>query len=106
MADRVRHLLTPLLRGETPTLETLAARLGTTAWTLQRQLSAEGTGFRQLLDDTRKQLAEDYLKETDTSLAEIAWLLGFANPPAFHKAYQRWHGTSPGERRKQIRSDS
>jgi len=106
VADRVRHLLTPLLRGETPTLETLAARLGTTAWTLQRQLSAEGTGFRQLLDDTRKQLAEDYLKETDTSLAEIAWLLGFANPPAFHKAYQRWHGTSPGERRKQIRSDS
>ncbi len=106
VADQVGYLLTPLLRGETPTLETLAAKLGTTAWTLQRQLSAEGTGFRRLLDDTRKQLAEDYLKETDTSLAEIAWLLGFANPPAFHKAYQRWHGISPGERRKQIRSDS
>lgn len=101
-ADRVRYLLTPLLNGEAPSLETLASKLGTTAWTLQRQLSAEGTGFRQLLDDTRKQLAEDYLRETNTSLAEIAWLLGFANPPAFHKAYRRWYGISPGERRKQM----
>ncbi|GGC76097.1 AraC family transcriptional regulator [Marinobacter halophilus] len=102
VADRARYLMTPLLKGETPTLEALATRLGTTPWTLQRQLASEGTGFRQLLDDTRKQLAQDYLQETGSSLSEIAWLLGFANPPAFHKAYQRWHGVSPGERRKQI----
>ncbi|WP_372965265.1 AraC family transcriptional regulator [Marinobacter sp.] len=105
MADRVRYLMTPLLRGETPSLETLATKLGTTPWTLQRQLSAEGTGFRQLLDDTRKQLAMDYLRETDASLSEIAWLLGFANPPAFHKAYQRWYGMSPGESRKNIKRE-
>ncbi|KPQ27262.1 MAG: transcriptional regulator, AraC family [Marinobacter excellens HL-55] len=103
IADRARYLMTPLLRGETPTLEALATRLGTTPWTLQRQLASDGTGFRQLLDDTRKQLAEDYLQETNSSLSEIAWLLGFANPPAFHKAYQRWHGVSPGERRKHIK---
>lgn len=103
IADRARYLMTPLLRGETPTLEALATRLGTTPWTLQRQLANDGTGFRQLLDDTRKQLAEDYLQETNSSLSEIAWLLGFANPPAFHKAYQRWYGVSPGEHRKQTR---
>lgn len=100
VADRARYLMTPLLRGATPTLEKLATRLGTTPWTLQRQLASEGTGFRELLDDTRKLLAEDYLQETDSSLSEIAWLLGFANPPAFHKAYRRWYGVSPGERRK------
>lgn len=100
VADRARYLITPLLRGETPTLEALATRLGTTPWTLQRQLASEGTGFRHLLDDTRKQLAQDYLQETNSSLSEIAWLLGFANPPAFHKAYQRWYGLSPGEHRK------
>ena len=103
VADRVQRLITPLLRGETPTLETLAAKLGTTPWTLQRQLSSERTGFRQLLDKTRKQLAQDYIRETNASLSEIAWLLGFANPPAFHKAYQRWYGISPGESRKAIR---
>lgn len=103
-ADRVRHQITPLLRGETPGLETVAARLGLSPWTLQRRLAAEGTSFRQLLDDTRRQLALEYLKETDSSLSEIAWLLGFANPPAFHKAYRRWFGLSPGEHRRILRS--
>jgi len=54
------------------------------------------------MDETRQQLALDYLKETNSSLSEIAWLLGFANPPAFHKAYQRWFGVSPGEHRRQM----
>lgn len=101
-SDRVRHLMTPLFRGETPGLETVAAKLGTSPWTLQRQLAAEGTNFRLLLDQTRQQLALDYLRETNTSLSEIAWLLGFANPPAFHKAHHRWFGTSPGEHRRQL----
>ncbi|MCG2581262.1 MAG: AraC family transcriptional regulator [Marinobacter sp.] len=100
--DKVRDLLTPLLQGETPSLETIATRLGTTPWTLQRQLAEERTGFRELLDETRKDLATDYIRETRTSLAEIAWLLGFANPAAFHKAYKRWFGISPGEHRKQF----
>lgn len=104
VADRVKNLLTPLLRGETPGLETIARKLGAAPWTLQRQLAAEGTGFRELVDETRKQLARDYIRETDSSLAEIAWLLGFANPAAFHKAYRRWFSLSPGEHRKQIRS--
>lgn len=101
-SDRVRHLMTPLFRGETPGLETVATKLGTSPWTLQRELAAEGTNFRLLLDQTRQQLAVDYLRETDTSLSEIAWLLGFANPPAFHKAYRRWFGISPGEHRQEL----
>lgn len=101
--DRVKNLLTPLFRGETPSLETIAMKLGVAPWTLQRQLAAEGTGFRELMDETRKQLARDYIRETETSLAEIAWLLGFANPAAFHKAYRRWFSLSPGEHRKRIR---
>lgn len=101
--DRVRSLLTPLFRGETPSLETIASKLGVTPWTLQRQLSAEQTGFRELMDDTRKQLARDYIRETETSLSEIAWLLGFSNPAALHKAYRRWFEFSPGEHRKHFR---
>jgi AraC-like DNA-binding protein len=102
--DRVQRLLTPLFRGETPSLETIASKLGMTPWTLQRQLSAENTGFRELMDDTRKQLAKDYIRETDTSLSEIAWLLGFSNPAALHKAYRRWFGLSPGEHRRRFRN--
>ncbi|MBU2874640.1 AraC family transcriptional regulator [Marinobacter salexigens] len=102
--DRVKSLLTPLFRGETPSLETIASKLGVTPWTLQRQLGSENTGFRELMDETRKQLARDYIRETETSLSEIAWLLGFSNPAALHKAYRRWFGISPGEHRKQFRA--
>ncbi|HET8801265.1 MAG TPA: AraC family transcriptional regulator [Marinobacter sp.] len=105
-ADRVKHLLTPLFQGETPSLETIATKLGMTPWTLQRHLAAEGSGFRELVDDTRRQLARDYIRETSASLAEIAWLLGFANPAAFHKAYRRWFGESPGEHRKILKTGS
>lgn len=103
--DRVRDLLTPLLQGGSPSLETVATRLGTAPWTLQRQLAEENTGFRELVDETRKALAADYIRETRTSLAEIAWLLGFANPAAFHKAYRRWFAISPGEHRKQFHDE-
>ncbi|KAA1171285.1 AraC family transcriptional regulator [Marinobacter salinexigens] len=104
--DRVKNLLTPMFRGETPGLETIAGKLGIAPWTLQRQLAREGTTFKALLDDTRKQLARDYIRETDSSLSETAWLLGFANPAAFHKAYRRWFGISPGEHRQQFRWQS
>lgn len=103
--DRVKHLLTPLFRGESPSLETIAGKMGVAPWTLQRQLSAEGTGFRELVDETRKQLARDYIRETDTTLSEIAWLLGFANPAAFHKAYRRWFDISPGEHRNRLKAE-
>lgn len=100
-ADRVKDQLSPLLQGGTPTLMAVAHKLGVAPWTLQRQLAEENTGFRELVDDTRKELAVEYMRETRVSLSEIAWLLGFANPAAFHKAWRRWFNTSPGEHRKQ-----
>lgn len=101
MADRVKDQLPPLLEGGTPTLMAVAHKLGVAPWTLQRQLAQENTGFRELVDETRRELAVEYIRETRVSLSEIAWLLGFANPAAFHKAWRRWFSTSPGELRKQ-----
>lgn len=100
IGDRVKDRLAPILQGETPTLANVADRLGVAPWTLQRQLRNEGTGFRQLLDETRQELASEYIRETRTSISEVAWLLGFANPAAFHKAWKRWFSTSPAEHRK------
>ncbi len=103
--DAVTEKLAPLLEGGTMTLERIAAELGIAPWTLQRQLASEGTGFRKLVDDTRRELALDYIRETRISLAEIAWLLGFSNPAAFQKAYKRWFLVSPGEHRKRLETN-
>ncbi len=66
---------------------------------LQRRLEAEGTTYLRLLDDTRRELAQQYLGQTDVSLAEISFLLGFANQSSFYRASRRWFGVSPRQYR-------
>ena len=102
LQDRIKEKVAQLLVGSSPRLETIAAELGMAPWTLQRQLKREGSGYRQVLDLARRDLARDYIRETTLSLSEVSWLLGFSGPAAFHKAYHRWFGSSPGSHREDI----
>ena len=80
--------------------ETIAQRLYRSRATLQRQLSAEGTSYRDILETTRRRLAEDYLLEGSYSQAQIAFMVGFADQSNFARAFKRWTGLSPGEFQK------
>lgn len=99
-AGRVQQLLGTMMHGEPPSLEAVAAHLGLPDWTLRRRLKQEGTSFQTLVDDTRRDLALAWLKQADTSLGEIAYLLGFSTPGAFQRAFKRWTGLTPGEFRR------
>jgi AraC-like DNA-binding protein len=68
---------------------------------LQRALRSEGTSYRDLLEDTRRSLAEQYIAEQNYNLAQIAYLLGFADQSNFTRAFKRWTGMSPSEYRAQ-----
>jgi AraC-like DNA-binding protein len=61
---------------------------------MQRKLKARGVSFRKLLDDTRRQLAEQYLKDSTLSVSEIAYWLGFAEV-SFSRVFRRWTGHAP-----------
>jgi AraC-like DNA-binding protein len=74
---------------------TMARALNLSQRSLQRKLSERGTTFRQVVDDTRKQLAEQYLKDSMLSVSEIAYLLGFAEVSSFSRAFRRWTGQAP-----------
>jgi AraC-like DNA-binding protein len=67
--------------------------------TLQRRLAAEGTSFPRLLDNTRRELAQQYLDQRDVSLADAAYLLGFSDQSGFFRASRRWFGSSPRDYR-------
>ena len=95
VSTTVRSLLVKLLPAGRTDQETVASRLYRSTSTLQRQLNAEGTSYREVLESTRKVLAEQYLKEGGMSKAEIAFLVGFADQSNFSRAFKRWMGVSP-----------
>ncbi len=99
---RVQQILGPLLHGHTPTLEDTASRLGIPDWTLRRKLKEEGITFQALLDNMRKDLALGYMRETQMSLGEVSYVLGFSTPGAFQRAFKRWTGDTPGDYRRRI----
>lgn len=102
LGERITHLLGPLLNGgREPDLEEVARHLQMPPWTLRRKLAEEGTGFRDLLNDTRRDLAETYIRDTALAFGEIAYLLGFASAEAFQRAFKRWTGLTPGAFRRQ-----
>lgn len=104
--ERVSRLLGPMLNGREPDLEEIAARLKLPTWTLRRKLAEEGTQFRSILNDTRRDLAMVYIRETDLAFGEIAYLLGFASAEAFQRAFKRWSGQTPGEFRRAQRQSA
>lgn len=95
-AGRVRKiLLQDIANG--PTLGAIAALLGTTTRTIRRQLSQQGTSFRELLDEVRSQVAIKYLRQTELTNEDIASVLGFADAANFRHAFRRWTGKTPSE---------
>ncbi|MER5807628.1 AraC family transcriptional regulator [Streptomyces sp. NPDC002033] len=98
VAQQVRRSLTQRLR-ESPRLPELgevAARLAVSPATLRRRLREEGTSFQQLKDHVRRDAAIAGLAESGEPIAELAARLGFSEDTAFHRAFRRWTGTTPG----------
>ncbi|MBZ5658586.1 MAG: AraC family transcriptional regulator [Acidobacteriia bacterium] len=101
VAMEVRRLLAAPASGTSMSIETVARRLAMSPRTLQRRLSEEGTSFDTLREEIRKQTAEILLADRTLSVGEVAFLLGFSEPGAFHRAFRRWHNTTPDAFRKQ-----
>ncbi|MFE9256385.1 AraC family transcriptional regulator [Streptomyces sp. NPDC006879] len=98
VAEQVRRALVQRLRGtpRLPTLPEVAERLAVSPATLRRRLNQEGTCFRQLKDQVRRDAAIAGLAEGGEPIAELAARLGFSEDTAFHRAFRRWTGTTPG----------
>ena len=93
--ERVRTLLLRAIPSGEFGQDGIARRLNQSTSTLQRRLRRAGTNYQDLLDVTRRDLALEYLKEGRCSLADIAFLLGFADQANFTRAFRRWTGRTP-----------
>ena len=92
VVDRVRRVAAAHLTTGSPTA--IAKQLGISPRTLRRQLADNATTLRQLLDEVRRERA-DQLLAAGTSVKEVAFELGFSEPSAFSRAYKRWTGKAP-----------
>ena len=75
----------------------VAARLSMSDRTLRRRLRDEATGYQQVLDDVRSELARRDLANEARAIDEVALRLGFSDASAFTKAFRRWTGQSPAD---------
>lgn len=98
VANRVRSLILADLTGS-PTMDRIAADLHVDPRTLRRQLQAEGTSFRELIDEVRATIAGELLSTAALTIEDVANRLGYHDAAGFSRAYRRWTGTTPGRAR-------
>ena len=100
-ADLVRGALQQMVLGGTSSAENVALLFGIHERTLRKRLTADSTSFKQLLGETRFELAKQLLESTEVPLSEIAAALHYADAAVFSRAFRGWSNTSPSEWRAQ-----
>ena len=96
-SGRVRRLMVEHLGGTPLTPSTAARALTVSGRTLSRRLADEGTSFRGILDDVRREFASALLQDRSLSVGDVAFFLQYPGPAAFHRAFRRWTGQAPGD---------
>ncbi|MES2569973.1 MAG: AraC family transcriptional regulator ligand-binding domain-containing protein [Verrucomicrobiota bacterium] len=97
VGEQVKWVLRRLLSGSRPDVLMVAKELGMSDRTLQRRITDEGTTFRQLLSDTRRELVREYLADDSNDIAEVAFLVGYDNANSFYRAFRSWERTTPAQ---------
>jgi AraC-like DNA-binding protein len=101
-SERARAVISDL-RGHSGA-DQVARRLAVSLRTLHRRLAEEGTSHGDLVDEVRREQAMLHLASNRFSIGEIAFLLGFAHPNGFHKAFKRWTHMTPAQYREEAQS--
>ena len=107
LTDEVRHLIQSMIIEGVPMRDRVAEQLGMSGRSLHRKLIEAGSGYRELLDEVRLDLAQGRLRGSTDSVTVIADFLGFNS----HQAFLRWFkqasgGQTPGQYRKEQQGGS
>lgn len=95
IVDDVRAAIADVLPDGQPSKSQVARRLAISERTLHRQLADHGESFQAIATRVRRDAAESLLTTTSHSIADVAFLTGFADQTAFTRAFKRWTGTTP-----------
>lgn len=85
-----------------PSIEIVAKKLLLSVRSLQLYLQNENTSYNKLVKEIRKNAAKKHLKDSTTSIDEVAFILGFSETSAFYRAFKNWTGLTPSQFRKSL----
>ncbi len=95
LTERIKLLITQNLYRGTLSIDTIAQQLHVSRRTLQRHLNRDNIQYRELVDQSKRELAKKLLQENQLPLTTIAGILGFSEQSSFNRAFKRWTGLSP-----------
>jgi AraC-like DNA-binding protein len=104
--EQVRSILRTALLTDHVSADEIASLFSMHSRTLHRRLAAVGTGFRELVDESRFAIASQMLADTDADINHVALMLDYADASAFTRAFRRWSGTTPAAWRHQQQAQS
>ena len=87
--------------GHFPSQDDVAATLHMSPRNLRLQLSKHDSSYQGILSGVRRELSLHYLRHTDMTVDDIAYLLDYSDTPSFTRAFRKWTGQSPS----QVRTD-
>jgi AraC-like DNA-binding protein len=98
--ERVREAISEGMLSGASDESAIAGHIGVTTRTLRRRLADAGLSFREIRHALLRTRAEDMLRDHRLPIAEVSYLLGYAEPSTFHRAFRSWTGLTPSEWRE------
>jgi AraC-like DNA-binding protein len=102
LSDRVHRLLHTSIFSGNLSSKRVAWQLGMKERSLRKHLAEEGTGFMELANLARFEVAQQLLRDTSMAIKDIAMVMNYSDANAFARAFHAWAKESPTEWRHRI----
>jgi len=104
--NKIKALIIDALPNGIPTQTKIAQLMNVSSRTLKRRLASKGTSYAELMEQTQRELATQYLNDSVRSIGEISNLLGYTEPSNFTRSFKKWMKLTPIEYRERIATDN
>ncbi|MEE2732390.1 MAG: helix-turn-helix domain-containing protein [Pseudomonadota bacterium] len=104
LVESVRRYIIDHLPHGAPSLKEVCEHLGQNERSFQRALAKLGVNFQEMVDDLRRRMALEYIRN-DYNFLDIAMMLGYSEQSAFHRAFKRWTGMPPSRYRRTLQQN-
>ena len=98
--SQVEPLIRRSLQSQRYQIDRVAKHLSLHPRTLQRKLKDAGMNYSKIVEDIRKDVATERLKNSNITIMQLSDYLGYNDNTAFTRAFKKWFGETPVQWRK------